>query len=79
LYNFSTFKKTLPENMPSFSGHLHFVCRIFSPIRRLSSAMGAASPPLVLDVGAYCGGSALRLAGCLPGTPLFPVYRRVFP
>ena len=33
--------------------------------------MGAASPPLVLDVGAYCGGSALRLAGCLPGAPLF--------
>jgi len=37
--------------------------------------MGATSPPLVLDVGAYCGGSALRLAGCLPGAPLFPVYR----
>lgn len=35
---------------------------------RLSSVMGAApSPASVLDVGAYCGGSALRLARHLPG------------
>eukprot|EP00435_Cladocopium_sp_Y103_P029212 s308_g7.t1 len=34
----------------------------------LSSVMGAApSPAAVLDVGAYCGGSALRLARHLPG------------
>lgn len=34
----------------------------------LSSVMGAApSPASVLDVGAYCGGSALRLARHLPG------------
>ena len=28
------------------------------------------SPGVVLDVGAYCGGSALRLAQHLPGGPL---------
>eukprot|EP00434_Breviolum_minutum_P016627 symbB.v1.2.014659.t1/scaffold1077.1/size139779/6 len=39
----------------------------------LSSAMGATSPPLVLDVGAYCGGSALRLAGCLPGAQVIAI------